>query len=153
MKICKKCDSEKQVSEFYKNDSSCKECRKAMVRENRAIKADYYREYDRQRFKSDPRVKERHARYLSTEKGMQASIEAKRKWMESNPVKRAAQTILGNAVRDKRIKKPGFCESCGKTGRIHGHHCDYAKPLDVIWLCPKCHKEWHEKNGEGLNGA
>lgn len=152
MKTCKKCNIDKPLDDFYSNDSSCKECRKQAVRENRAKKADYYREYDRQRFKNDPRVKERHERYFGTIQGKIASERAKNKWVASNPVKRAAHVILGNAVKSGAIKKPGFCECCGGTGRIHGHHCDYSKPLDVMWLCPACHKNWHNEHGEALNG-
>ena len=22
---------------------------------------------------------------------------------------------------------------------LHGHHADYAKPLDALWVCPGCH--------------
>lgn len=145
---CVRCEKEKGA-EFYKNDSSCKDCRKDLVRKNRADKAEYYRAYDRKRFQEDPRVKARHKRYQQTEVGMDAARRAKRKYHEQNPVKRAAHTILGNAVRDGRIKKPPACSECGHEGRVHGHHDDYAEPLKVKWLCPKCHTQWHNENGEG----
>lgn len=153
MKTCKRCSAYKIEDDFYANDSTCKECRKAMVRENRARKANYYREYDRKRFKEDPRVRQRHIRYQSTERGKESLGKSKRKYIDKNPAKRAAHAILGNAVRDGRIEKPSFCENCGTgKGRIHGHHDDYAYPLSVRWLCPKCHTEWHAENGEAKNG-
>lgn len=67
---------------------------------------------------------------------------AKRRWSERNPEKRKASVTLNNAVRDGRLKKEP-CEVCGSTYRIHGHHEDYAKPLDVHWLCPLHHVEAH----------
>jgi C-5 cytosine-specific DNA methylase len=63
------------------------------------------------------------------------------------------ETALSNGV----ISNPGVCECCGgsgvfKDGRsaIQAHHYDYDKPLDVEWLCQKCHHEWH-KNNKAIN--
>lgn len=146
---CVKCDTEKEKSEFYANDKKCKECRREMVRANRKKKAEYYREYDKKRFKDDPRVKERHKRYQKTEAGKIAASRANKKWIDRNPIKRAAHILVGNAIRAERlIKEP--CEVCG-CDKVNGHHDDYAKPLEVRWLCDLHHSEWHELNGEGAN--
>jgi len=40
----------------------------------------------------------------------------------------------------KLIRQP--CEICGDA-KSHGHHEDYSKPLDVIWLCPQHHMDVH----------
>lgn len=137
--------------EFYAGDKTCKECRKHLVRQNRAKNADYYREYDKKRFLIDPRVSARHKRYQKSESGMAAMKRAKDKWSAQHPIKRLASHMVNNAVRDGRLHKDYECSECGKTGRIHGHHDDYAYPLVVRWLCAKCHTEWHKENGEGLN--
>ena len=43
-----------------------------------------------------------------------------------------------------KIKRPETCSVCGcKPNRIHGHHVNYYKPLDVVWVCSKCHAEIH----------
>jgi hypothetical protein len=57
-----------------------------------------------------------------------------------------ASFALRTAIRAGRIERPATCSECGFAGRTHGHHDDYAKPLVVRWLCPKCHQYWHKHN-------
>ena len=59
------------------------------------------------------------------------------------------ETAIGQGVVERRTS----CEKCGFSGEFkdgrsstHAHHCDYNKPLKVMWLCQKCHHEWHKKN-------
>ena len=140
---CVRCFTEKG-DDFYANDRTCKECRCALVRRNRAQNIDYYREYDRSRGMLPHRVKAREV-YQKTDAGKASCKKSKRKWLNANQDKRAAHVILGNAVRDGRIEKPESCYECGVTEcRIHGHHEDYAQPLEVRWVCSKCHRQVHE---------
>jgi hypothetical protein len=63
------------------------------------------------------------------------------------------RSILNHAIRDKKIIKQN-CESCG-CEESQGHHIDYDKPLEVKWLCRKCHQQEHKiiyKNPELLKG-
>lgn len=39
-------------------------------------------------------------------------------------------------------KKPE-CERCGAEGKLHMHHIDYSKPLEVVTLCIPCHEIAH----------
>jgi len=67
----------------------------------------------------------------------------KKRWINNNPEKRKAINAANNAVRDGiLIRQP--CEGCGATERIHKHHDDYSKPLEVRWLCAKCHHAEHK---------
>lgn len=69
-------------------------------------------------------------------------------WIKKNAAKRKAQQFLNNAVRDGRKTKSSSCEQCGDNESIHGHHEDYSKPLDVMWLCPLCHSKIHKAKRE-----
>ena len=57
-----------------------------------------------------------------------------------------SQLAVQLALKSGFLVKPKKCGNCGaEKERIEGHHDDYAKPLEVRWLCPKCHKAWHRK--------
>lgn len=61
-----------------------------------------------------------------------------------DPVKRRARSQLRIAMLAGRITKPEACEACGKSSAgLEAHHADYAKPLDVSWLCRSCHVQSH----------
>ncbi len=138
MKTCFKCGKEKEPSEFYKHPrmsdghlGKCKTCTRKDVNEHRTKNIDRIREYDRQRGKLPHRIK-----------AMTVRNKIRRK---ENPIRYAASYLLANAVRDKRITKPKRCSKCGQKTRIMGHHPDYYKPLDVVWLCQVCHIQEHKK--------
>jgi transposase-like protein len=144
MKFCGACNTEKDVFEFGKRTASkdglAHKCKSCQI------------EYDKKRALLPHRAAAR-AEYIKTDKGRDASTRAKLAWAERNAVKRLANIVVGNAVRSGKLIKPDVCEECqSKEDRIHGHHDDYAFPLSVRWLCPACHKEWHDVNGEGKNG-
>src|SRR3989337_846841 len=71
-----------------------------------------------------------------------------------------AQNLLEKAVEKGIIHRPDACQDCdtiprrfknGRTG-IQAHHKDYSKPLEVRWLCQKCHHTWHKTNkAKGCN--
>lgn len=64
------------------------------------------------------------------------------KQRERNPQKTKARITLWRAVkRGEVIKKP--CEVCGTIFNVEGHHSDYSKPLEAIWLCKKHHSQHH----------
>lgn len=157
-KPCFKCGETKPLSAFYKHPkmpdghvNKCKECNKKDVRENRAAKIEYYREYDRKRAATESGILARRI-YQETESGKEAVKRAKKRYKDSNIIKRSAAVLVGNAVRDGKLLKPNECSQCGSEGMIHGHHDDYAFPLVVRWLCSRCHRKWHKENGPGANG-
>lgn len=63
------------------------------------------------------------------------------------PAKSEAHRLVQAALSHKEIIKPDNCSACSKeaTGhKLHAHHDDYNKPLDIIWLCNKCHLGRHK---------
>lgn len=63
-------------------------------------------------------------------------------WRANHPEKRIAHQAVQSAIRNGSLAKMP-CEVCGTTERIHAHHDDYSKPLDVNWLCHSHHMERH----------
>lgn len=56
-----------------------------------------------------------------------------------------ARKDVGRAVAAGILTRPANCEQCGAEGRVYGHHDSYDRPLDVRWLCPRCHQLAHGK--------
>jgi hypothetical protein len=54
------------------------------------------------------------------------------------PSRIEAKKAMYKAVRDGTLVRQS-CAICGSCYQIHGHHPDHNKPLDVIWLCTRCH--------------
>lgn len=84
----------------------------------------------------------RSKKYNQTEKGKISHFLTVKKWRLDNPEKFKAYSIVNGAIRSGKIEK-GCCQICGLTGNVHAHHEDYSKPLEIIWLCPKHHKNVH----------
>lgn len=56
---------------------------------------------------------------------------------------RCRSARLASAVAEELglIERPRRCQSCrDPTARLQRHHWDYARPLDVAFLCPDCHR-------------
>ena len=55
--------------------------------------------------------------------------------------------ITERAIEKGILIRKTHCEQCSNTDDIIcSHHDDYNKPLEVRWLCIKCHFEWHKQN-------
>lgn len=83
---------------------------------------------------------------------------AHRKWMRTDAGRASTNRYNRNPERRRRndarvftqkaialgILVPQPCEVCGVT-KVHAHHTDYSKPLEVRWLCHEHHKAEHRK--------
>ena len=70
-------------------------------------------------------------------------------WGAENKKARRAQSATQRAVKTGQLVKPDTCSINDDTcyGRIEAHHTDYAKPLEVTWLCRSHHSRWHSEHG------
>ena len=138
---CKNCNTEKLAADFYaSNKTQCKECVKAAVIKNRIAKIEYYRSYDKFRASMPHRVAAR-TEYQKTPAGIASHVAASERWAANHPERRKASFAVSNAVRDGKLFKTP-CQVCG-IEKVEGHHPDYSRPLDVVWLCTPHHKEIH----------
>lgn len=123
---------------------SCNVCKaRERARQARLDDPEHVRALDRARYERDkPKRQAAMAAYFATPEGKEARARAGRGWSERNPEKRAAQVVLGNALRDGKLVR-GACvrEGVDCSGRVEAHHPDYAKPLEVVWACVRHHDE------------
>lgn len=61
----------------------------------------------------------------------------------TNAEKVRARHALNHAVEAGRIV-PQPCGKC-RAAKAQAHHPDYSKPLEVEWLCAKCHSVEHNQ--------
>ncbi len=98
----------------------------------------YYREY---RSKNRAKIRKYNKKYNKQwrkENGVEESIKS---YKHRKPEIAKVHKKLQNAVyTGKIIKSP--CVVC-KSKKSQGHHPDYSKPLEVIWLCALHHKHVH----------
>jgi len=141
VKKCKKCGEEKDIQSFYKHAgmtdghlSFCKSC-----------------------------VKERVFRYGKTEAGKKTARKRNQKperkkwkteWQKKRrkkfPEKYKAMRIIQYHIQRGSLKKLK-CMRCSENKNIEAHHPDYDFPLEITWLCRKCHRKLHFNQLENFN--
>jgi len=136
MKKCTKCGKEYPLESFGKdkrnNDGRIYECR--------ICRAKYMKEYQD---KNKDRLKEYRQEYKKREKSIIKRRKNDKKHYKKNYYKLKARSLLRVGLIWNKIKKPNYCEHCGKKRKLEGHHEDYDKPREVIWLCNECHNILH----------
>lgn len=80
----------------------------------------------------------------------------KKRWPDVpvlDDVRKITKNKLEKAILYGKMERKYVCENCGASGNfkdgrsmVQAHHPDYNKPLEVMWLCQKCHHEWHKNN-------
>lgn len=73
-------------------------------------------------------------------------IEVAKRWVANNPLKKKAQRLVNDRLKAGKISKGSNCQLCGCDDKaLDAHHGDYGKPLEVVWVCKKCHSWIHSK--------
>lgn len=134
---CTRCSKRRPIDDFFLDHrtgsprSWCKACTYAYSRRYRRRNLD--------------RVRARDRRYYRKHKAAQAA----RQKRPDVRAKRAVRQAVYWAVRTGILHRPDRCEHCGRRPpphRLHAHHADYSRPLDVTWLCSLCHGQVHTQS-------
>lgn len=148
MKKCKNCRVEKNKEEFnkwYKKTGStgfrslCKECDHEINKKYREKNKELLTQKRRIRTGAQPKKKCTDPAKIKRYEDMYRS---QRKY----PERVAARSFLNMYVKIGKIVRPNICEICLKNKNVEGHHEDYLKPLEVKWVCKRCHSDIHYKN-------
>ncbi len=151
-KKCNSCKQVKVVGNFYwrkrrhQYRATCKQCINKLVRKR--YYANQKREVERKR---DYHVANRDAiairRHVYNITHRLQRTKSRKVHEKAYPERVKAVTAVKDAKKTGALVV-GTCTDCGsskKEKKIQGHHDDYAKPLDVIWLCQSCHLRRHSK--------
>ena len=140
MKICSGCKIEKPLRCFAKNKTRkdglqhyCKECKSVLKR----------------KYAQTDACKKSNRKYKQSSKGKAATKRHDLSRRKRHPEKYKARYKVANAIkRGWLIPQP--CEICGSEESIESHHEDYTKPLEVNWLCTKCHRDIERTKDEKM---
>jgi len=146
---CVTCKEDVDVSKFHKNRSTksgyqhqCKDCR--MPSKNNK---EYQRRYAA---KNREEIREKKEQWRKDNRSLIAQYRVSNrenaklgfvKWKKNNAHKLKAQGALNRALKKGYVEKSP-CYICDDP-KSQGHHEDYSKPLEVVWLCAKHHKRRH----------
>lgn len=151
LKKCWKCKELKTLDQFYKSRNSydgycsaCKICgnllktawQKSVGKLKHSIIVAKYKKSKKGKFKD-------HLRRMKPDVKSKL-LNYQRHYRTANKEKYIAHWKVSKAIKTgKLLKRP--CQCCQSEENLHAHHTDYSSPLDVTWLCAKCHKLEHIK--------
>jgi len=119
-KRCAGCKQTYSKEEWGPSNGYCRSCQRDYMRAWRARNPELMAEYRRRR----------EAKHGTHKK-------------PKDPAQRRAQWAVSYALEKGRLVRPLCCPQCGRKVRVDAHHEDYSKPLEVEWLCRRCHMTRH----------
>jgi len=153
-KACTKCRKEyPATADFFPPDkrsrdgfhSWCRVCNRAATARWRAAYPEAARAYVARWQAAHPEaIRAANARWRAAHP--EANRASKARWRAAHPESVKAHNDANYAIESGRLVYPDVCERCGKPNlKFDKHHPDYARPLDVVFLCRHCHALLHRK--------
>jgi hypothetical protein len=132
IKICKNCKEPKPLHDFFRqaatsdgHQARCKDCEKIRAQKKYEASKEIRKSQMRENFEANRSL------YYQRQ-----SVLAKK-----YPDRTKARQAVSNAVyRKELVKSP--CVFCANV-KSEAHHPDYSRPLDVVWMCRRCHRILH----------
>lgn len=172
-KTCIKCGQTKDVKLFATSRNrkkelvylnSCKECMKIYKQQHYQNNKQTYLDKAKKQRESNPEeykaylnkyyqdnkqhILEQNKIYQKTDKGKKVRKLCVTNYLSkaNNRIKYNAHKKVLRALKSGKLAKPSMCTICGGNLPLEGHHVDYNKPLEVIWVCKQCHENIHHLN-------
>ena len=152
-KRCSRCKKDLPIALFSRDRnrprSECKSCRVARTTKWASRPEVKTRRHHQDRLRKSPPA---YQAYISTPHARGHARQRAARFRLRHPGRDKAMDAVRWAVESGRLEKPDICWACrGKPpvrrdGRssLHAHHYNgYDHPLDVMWLCQRCHLEVH----------
>ena len=150
-KKCPKCKKTKLLKEFGTDKSRhnnvriyCKEC-------VRKISIEYTKNNKEKRTESSRIYRENHLEETMERckkyrnKNKKKIKDQMKKKKDEDPRQNYSKGKISTSIRLNKIIRPDKCSNCRIGCKPDGHHPNYDNPLNVIWLCKKCHMRLHAR--------
>lgn len=153
---CAECMKAKSAQYRKDNPLKVKATYNKWVSENKEHKLEYCKKYNEER-RDELNAKKRIARNTNPEKTKADKLKYQtenrdkynayqRNYRKRNKIKLAAHDLVKGAFKKGLLVYPEKCSECTSTAKIYAHHDNYFEPLNVRFLCGKCHAAWHKNN-------
>jgi len=142
VEMCKKCGITKKKDAFSKGYKTCKSCRSEIERHRYTLNKEHILTSKKEYYiENQEKICLQKKEYRNNNKSKLRKIDNDRYYRDKD--KRIAVSKLKYAVDSGMFERPNKCSKCQIECKPHGHHTDYSKPLDVVWLCEECHLKEH----------
>ena len=141
MKQCTNCGIWWSPEFFYRNSAApdgrawrCIECAKKIARERLGPRPPDWKKKSADKKAYRKKWLDEHPGYLS---------KMKKKYYSENRDKLKVRYRFREALKRGKLERQP-CFVCGIES-ADGHHPDYSRPLDVVWLCKDHHRQLHRE--------